>query len=204
MTTQMLPELRTSRLVLRVPAPDDAAALAAFVSGNREHLRLSEPERGDSYFTEAYWAAERAALPARVLAEELVPFIILPRSGGGDSGIIGRCTLSGISRGPFQAAFLGYGLSEEKVGQGFMREALEAVIGHAFDTLNLHRIMANYVPSNERSARLLAGLGFEREGYAREYLRLDGRWQDHVLTALRNDRWTPVDPGFDRARCNRG
>jgi ribosomal-protein-alanine N-acetyltransferase len=69
-----------------------------------------------------------------------------------------------------------------------MAEALQSVLGFAFGSLELHRVMANHVPGNDRSARLLERLGFEREGYAKAYLHLDGRWQDHVLTALTNDR----------------
>ena len=109
-----LPELQTDRLLLRVPGPADAAALTAFVSQNRAFLRSSEPERPNAYFTKPYWAAELSALPSRVLAEELVPFILTLRAGN-DIGIIGRCTFSGIARGPFQAAFLGYGLAEQHV-----------------------------------------------------------------------------------------
>ncbi|BBN52682.1 hypothetical protein TRE132_08070 [Pseudomonas chlororaphis subsp. aurantiaca] len=68
-----------------------------------------------------------------------------------------------------------------------MHEALQTAIGHMFDELKLHRIMANYIPDNQRSAALLERLGFEREGYARAYLQIAGRWQDHVLTARVND-----------------
>jgi ribosomal-protein-alanine N-acetyltransferase len=64
-----------------------------------------------------------------------------------------------------------------------MDEALAAGLDWAFGELGLHRVMANYLPRNERSGRLLARLGFEREGYAREYLKIAGRWEDHVLTA---------------------
>lgn len=55
----------------------------------------------------------------------------------------------------------------------------------------MHRIMANYMPHNQRSGALLARLGFEREGYAKDYLLIDGKWQDHVLTALTNKEWLP-------------
>jgi ribosomal-protein-alanine N-acetyltransferase len=85
---------------------------------------------------------------------------------------------------------LGYGLDREAVGNGLMEEALRAVIELGFDELNLHRLMANYMPTNTRSARLLRKLGFVVEGHARDYLRLAGAWQDHVLTALTNDRWS--------------
>lgn len=64
-----------------------------------------------------------------------------------------------------------------------MHEALEAGLAWAFGELDLHRVMANHLPRNQRSARLLQRLGFEREGYARDYLRIAGQWEDHVLTA---------------------
>lgn len=71
-------------------------------------------------------------------------------------------------------------------GKGYMSEAIRAVIRYAFEERKLHRIMANYMPGNERSARLLERLNFEREGVAREYLYIRDRWEDHVLTALTN------------------
>ena len=74
-----------------------------------------------------------------------------------------------------------------------MCEALTAAIKYVFEELNLHRIMANYMPANERSAKLLRRLGFTVEGYARDYLRLAGNWRDHILTALTNDSWKTVD-----------
>jgi ribosomal-protein-alanine N-acetyltransferase len=71
-----------------------------------------------------------------------------------------------------------------------MSEALTALIAYAFNDLRLHRIMANYMPSNERSARVLQRLGFQVEGYARDYLFLAGRWQDHIMTSLTNPSWS--------------
>jgi len=94
-------------------------------------------------------------------------------------------------RGAFQACHLGYALTESAQGQGLMHEVLTAAIAHVFDVMLLHRIMANYRPENERSARLLARLGFEREGKARAYLKINGVWADHVLTALINPADVP-------------
>jgi [ribosomal protein S5]-alanine N-acetyltransferase len=74
-----------------------------------------------------------------------------------------------------------------------MFEALTAAIAFAFDVLRLHRIMANYIPGNERSGKLLRRLGFNMEGYARDYLLIDGEWRDHILTALTNAKLTPED-----------
>ena len=97
--------------------------------------------------------------------------------------ILATFTFANVIRGAFQACHLGYGVAAHMQGQGLMREVLEAGIAWAFGELGLHRVMANYLPRNERSAKLLAQLGFEREGYARRYLQIAGVWEDHVLTA---------------------
>jgi ribosomal-protein-alanine N-acetyltransferase len=74
-------------------------------------------------------------------------------------------------------------------GKGLMFEALREAIRYVFVEKRLHRIMANYMPSNVRSANLLKKLGFVEEGYAKEYLLINGRWEDHILTALTNRGW---------------
>jgi len=98
--------------------------------------------------------------------------------------VIGTCNYTNVVRGVFQACHLGYQIARDHEGRGLMREALEALNAFAFDEMGLHRIMANYIPANERSGQLLTRLGFEREGYAKRYLYIAGQWQDHVLTAL--------------------
>jgi ribosomal-protein-alanine N-acetyltransferase len=95
--------------------------------------------------------------------------------------------LSAIARGPFQNTLLGYALDGDLQGQGLMQEGLSAVIAHAFsEEINLHRIQANVRPDNLRSLRVLERLGFEREGFARDYLYIHDKWHDHVMLALRN------------------
>lgn len=184
-----LPVLETERLLLRVPTPGDASAMAAFASDNRRHFDAWDPIRDESYFTTAHWRIALARTVESALAGTAIQFALFERTDV--SGVVlGQCTFSGIVRGPFQAAYLGYGLDHRAVGKGLMLEALHAAIGFCFDELNLHRIMANYMPANVRSAKLLRRLGFVPEGYARDYLFLAGDWQDHVLTALTNDRWS--------------
>jgi ribosomal-protein-alanine N-acetyltransferase len=112
--------------------------------------------------------------------------LLLFSSQGPANEIIGDVNVTNLIRGAFQAAYLGYELDRAHVGKGLMHEALLASIAHVFAHLNLHRLMANHVPSNERSGRLLRRLGFSVEGYARDYLLLDGVWKDHVLTSLLN------------------
>jgi ribosomal-protein-alanine N-acetyltransferase len=110
----------------------------------------------------------------------------LRRAGEPSGPFVGSASLSQIYLGPFRACYLGYQLDHAAVGQGLMHEALMRIIEYAFGERKLHRIMANYVPENERSARVLRRLGFVVEGYARDYLFIGGRFRDHVLTALTN------------------
>jgi len=183
-----LPEITTERLVLRVPVPEDAKAMLAFALDNREHFAPWDPARNDEYYTLERVRQDLAIGAEHVAAGAGLPFVFRDRTDPGGR-ILGQCRFSNIVRGVFHAAYLGYGLDHRAVGRGLMSEALRAAIGYCFDELNLHRIMANYVPGNVRSANVLKGLGFVVEGYARDYLLIAGRWQDHVLTALTNEHW---------------
>ncbi len=185
-----LPRLQTERLLLEVPRPNDAAALAAYCRENREHLAAWEPARDEAYFTAAHWTRELVALEAAVRRGQALSFVLRLRAEPAGP-IQGRCALTNVVRGPFQAAHLGFSLDHRAQGQGLMAEALVATIRHAFEAMGLHRIMAAYVPTNERSARLLRRLGFRTEGFARDYLLLADAWRDHVLTALVNPAWRP-------------
>ena len=105
-----------------------------------------------------------------------------------DEPMIGECNFTNIVRGPFQACHLGYSIDRRQQGRGLMQEALTAAIRFMFDEQKLHRVMASFRPENERSGQLLARLGFEREGLAKAYLKINGEWADHVLCALVNGR----------------
>jgi ribosomal-protein-alanine N-acetyltransferase len=95
--------------------------------------------------------------------------------------LVGGVTLNDIHRGIAQKGTLGYWIGQPYAGQGYMTEAAGLVCDFAFDTLRLHRIEASCLPRNEPSAKLLQRLGFEKEGYAKDYLRINGAWEDHVL-----------------------
>jgi ribosomal-protein-alanine N-acetyltransferase len=103
-----------------------------------------------------------------------------------DGELILDVGLSNVIRGAFQAAHLGYKIAEHHGGQGLMTEAVDSVIEHALGRLRLHRLMANYQPWNTASGRILKKLGFEEEGFAKNYLYIDGQWRDHILTAKTN------------------
>jgi ribosomal-protein-alanine N-acetyltransferase len=184
---QEVPLIETARLRLTIPEPDAAPRMLSFVEENRAHFApWSAPEPQD-YYTESYWRQRIASARSEFTQGQSMKLVLL-RKENPQGQIIGESNFSNIIRGPFQACFLGYRLDHRAVGQGLMQEALVAAIDYAFESLRLHRIMANYIPVNERSGRTLRRLGFTVEGYARDYLLIDGRWQDHILTALTNHK----------------
>jgi ribosomal-protein-alanine N-acetyltransferase len=117
-----------------------------------------------------------------------------------DTGeVIAAVNLSNFVRGYFQACYLGYAIAEKYERQGLMSEAVALALGFAFGPLALHRVMANHTPDNLRSGRLLLRLGFRVEGYAPRYLRIHGKWRDHVLTALTAEEHALRISGASRA-----
>ena len=148
---------------------------------------------------EPTWAADdlsRAAFRRRLRrhAEEMdrdetYPFLIFRT---GDDRLVGGLTLGQVRRGVAQAATLGYWMGARHAGQGLMGRAVRATMQFAFASLRLHRVEAACLPHNAASIRLLTRVGFQPEGRARAYLRIDGLWQDHLLFALlEGDRILP-------------
>src|SRR4051794_22687494 len=101
-----------------------------------------------------------------------------------DDRIVGLFELSGIVRGTFQNAYLGYWAGGPYAGQGYMGEGMELTLRFAFGELRLHRVEANIQPANDRSLRLAKRAGFKREGFSPRYLKIGGRWRDHERWAI--------------------
>ncbi|QJR81254.1 GNAT family N-acetyltransferase [Alteromonas pelagimontana] len=157
-------------------SPDNAEAISSFYKVNTEHLRPWEPRRNeDHHFVEAW--------KKRLASKSAFYFII-----ANNTEVLGICALTNIVRGPFQACNIGYAVSAPYEGKGLMQALCKQAINYAFDDLCLNRIMANYMPQNRRSEELLRKLGFVKEGFARKYLKINGQWEDHVLTSLVNGK----------------
>src|SRR4051794_34652746 len=101
-----------------------------------------------------------------------------------DDAIVGLFELSGIVRGGFQNAYLGYRAGGPYSGQGYMREGMQLTLRFAFNDLRLHRVEANIQPANRRSLALAKSTGFRREGFSPRYLKIGGRWRDHERWAI--------------------
>lgn len=173
--------ITTERLTLQAAHPAHSRALHTYLVANRTYLQPWEPLREDDFFEPGAITQRLNTMAEKTASGDALHLLILR-----DGDVIGTCNFTHIVRGAFQACHLGYALDESAQGQGLMCEALQAAIAHVFGPLKLHRIMANYRPENTRSERLLKRLGFEREGEARAYLKINGTWADHVLTSLIN------------------
>ena len=179
-------------MLLRLAREEDVPRIPECQSLNEAHLAPWSPTRPPGFLTPGYWRERVREAEAEWAAGTGLGLFLFERAQ--PEAVIGTAGLSQIARGAFQACYLGYGIGRAHEGRGLMSEALRLLIAHAFGPMNLHRIMANYMPRNTRSAALLARLGFEIEGEARAYLRIAGRWEDHVLTALTNPAWKAPAP----------
>jgi len=176
--------LKSSRLLIRHGQTEDISAILTYYAENARHLAPFEPLKPSQFYTRQYWEDELVQRLTDTKAERsLKLFIFLQRN---PQLMIGTLNFSNCVRGVFQSCTVGYSLGEAYQGQGYMSEALQAGIKHVFTHMRFHRIGANYLPHNQRSGRLLKRLGFVVEGYARDYLYINGQWQDHILTSLIN------------------
>lgn len=112
-----------------------------------------------------------------------------------DGAVVGSVEISRIARGNFQSAYLGYRIAAAERRRGYMTEALQLALRHAFRALKLHRVEANIEPGNEASIALVQRAGFTREGFSRRYLKHGGRWRDHERWALLREDWRPPRGG---------
>ncbi|ANJ28997.1 acetyltransferase [Agromyces aureus] len=166
-------------VIVRALAAGDGPALAAAYRRNREHLEPWEPERTESFFHTGTHEREVTALLDRMHAGTAIALVLVDGTTDG-AGIIGRMNLSDVVRGAFQNANLGYWIDGEYTGRGLATTAVGVAL-HAARRAGLHRVQAGTLVHNAASQTVLERNGFARIGLARRYLRIAGRWQDHVL-----------------------
>jgi ribosomal-protein-alanine N-acetyltransferase len=179
--------IETERLVLRTARHGDEPALAAFYSENRDHLKPFSPTFDEELFSVKGWRERIDATLAEYRSGRGLRLLLFPI--GEPHRAIGVANFTSITSFPSFMCNLGYSIAADQEAKGLMTEGLRAAISYVFTELGLHRIEANYMPRNDRSARVLAKLGFVIEGHAKEYLLIDGKWEDHVRTSLTNPAW---------------
>ena len=185
--------VETERLTLRPPIHSDFRAWTALRVKSRSYLTPWEPAWAKDHLTRkaftnrVYWAQRS------INGGSALPLFLVRRE---DDTLVGAITLDNIRRGPAQAGTLGYWTGAPFARQGYMREAIEAIVHQAFTRLDLSRIEAACLPENAASRGLLEKSGFKYEGVAQSYLQIDGRWRSHVLyAALRGDRRGRTEAG---------
>jgi len=171
---------------LRLPRNSDAEAFLGAVKASRKlHGAWVQPPQTPARF--AQFVRRFAGTAKRdPLAATHVGFLVCRCE---DDAIVGVFNLSEIVRGLFQSAYLGYYAFSPHAGVGYMAEGLQLTLGAAFGPLKLHRVEANIQPANRRSLALAREGGFVREGFSRRYVRVSGRWRDHVRMAILAEDW---------------
>jgi ribosomal-protein-alanine N-acetyltransferase len=175
------PAMRGTGLHLRTPRAEDFEAWAALREASRDFLKPWEPIWPADDLTRAAFRRRIKRYAREIEEDSAYPFFLVRES---DGALLGGLTLGMVRRGVSQATTLGYWMGQRHAGKGYMTSAVRLAAGYAFETLRLRRIEAACVPYNAPSMRLLERVGFQREGYARQYLCIDGVWQDHLLYAL--------------------
>lgn len=183
MKNPSLPLIKTKKLTLKLLEPSNADLMVNFRVENKQHLTPWEPLRPAEFFTAGFWEMQLRQAIQEFRVGHSVCLVIMDAD---ETEVYGVCNFTFIQKGTFLACHLGYALAKKHQQQGIMTEALKAGIDYMFNDMGLHRIMANYMPCNDRSARLLERLGFIVEGKAKDYLQINGRWEDHILTSLVN------------------
>ena len=183
----------TERMLMRPPVHADFRAWTALRRDSEAFLKPWEPAWAPDHLSRkaftnrVYWAGraigQGTALPLFLLRRE-------------DDVLLGAITLDNIRRGPAQDGTLGYWIGAPFARQGYMSEAIAALVHHAFTHLELSRLQAACLPENAASRAVLERCGFKYEGVAQSYLQIAGRWRNHVLYAnLRADRRGRTDAG---------
>lgn len=168
-------ELQGKNILIRNFTPDDAEELLQYYIRNEEHLKPFEPVRDSSFYT---YETQKEIL--------LESYRHLMTGVGSDLGIyiegklIGKAKISSIVYGVFKSGILGYSIDKEYEGKGYMKEAIHLVLNYAKEYLDLHRIEASVLTTNERSKGVLLACNFEEVGINKKYLYINGKWSDHI------------------------
>lgn len=166
------------RIYMRPPELRDWESWARLRAESREFLVPWEPTWPRDVLTQASYRQRIRRYDEESRNDRGYAFFVFRQE---DDAIVGGLNLTHVHRGVTQSCSLGYWVGERFARNGYMSDAVLAIVGHVFDELGLHRIEAACVPTNEASRRLLTKVGFMQEGYAREYLRINGEWRDHLL-----------------------
>lgn len=175
----------TERLVLKVIDINDVDVVVDYLIRNKNFLQEWEPIRNDEFTTEAFQQDLIEKDLQKIQDKDLLRLWIFKKEN--DKKIIGVIGFTNIIMGCFQSCNLGYKLDQEEINHGYITEAIQMGINIIFQDYGLHRIEANIMPKNTRSLRVVEKLGFNNEGLSKQYLMINGEWEDHIHMVLLNE-----------------
>ena len=181
---ETLPTIEGEGVTLRLPQMVEFEEWAALRTASRDFLTPWEPSWPADDLTRAAFRRRLKRYAEDWRTDQSYAFFIFRKQ---DNLLLGGLTLANVRRGVAQAGSIGYWLGMPFARNGYMTAAVKGVLPFCFETLRLHRIEAACIPTNTASIRLLERCGFLREGYARQYLCINGVWQDHLLFARLKD-----------------
>lgn len=175
------PVIQAEKVLLRPALGADYAQWAQLRSSSRAFLEPWEPTWPRDDLTKSSYRQRIRRYNKDMRDDYAYAFFVFCRRSG---KLVGGLTISNVRRSVAQTCSLGYWVGQSYANQGYMSAAVNAAVAFAFENLRLHRIEAACLPLNGASRKLLLRCGFLQEGYARKYLKINGRWQDHLLFAL--------------------
>ena len=179
--------LLTDRLVLKTIDENYAKPVLAYYSRNKDFLEQWEPFRTNTFYTIDYHIKQLVDDERKMEAGSQIRLWIFKQDDLEFTRIIGTLAFSNIVRGAFLSCHLGYKLDKDEINNGYITEALQKGIDFIFNESGLHRVEANIIPRNAKSLRVVEKLGFYNEGLALKYLKINGKWEDHIHMVRLNE-----------------
>lgn len=180
------PALHTVQLLIQQIDMVHAPLLLDYYSKNQKHLEPWEPERSSEYYSLNHFEQNTQKLLQLNDEGQAFNFVLLPKDS---NQVIGVCNFTKVTMEPEPKCFLGYSISEDYQGKGFMFEALTHTIHYVFKHTPVVKIEAACILLNQRSVNLLARLGFIRESYRKKYLQINGSLEDHIIYTLNQNSY---------------
>ncbi|MFN2490480.1 MAG: GNAT family N-acetyltransferase [Actinomycetota bacterium] len=181
----IVPALDTS-VYLRSLRLSDASSVLDLRLRNRDFFRPFEPLQSERHFTLPGQREEIERCIEDADRDRRYAFGVFARD---DNEIVGRIALSNVSRGAWQNATIGYYVDRWRSGRGYATDAVRLALRFAFEVARLHRVQGAALPDNIASIRVLEKAGFRREGVAKSYIEINGRWRDHEIFAITQEDW---------------
>lgn len=176
----------TERLLLEALDKSYAEMVVDYYLRNKSFLEEWEPVRSEEFYTKQYQEEQLDKALTDIINDNSLILWIFKKQD--DHRILGSIAFTNIVKGVFLSTYLGYKLDKDEINKGYITEAIQKGIEIMFNEYGLHRIEANIMPKNERSLRVAQKLGFYNEGVAYKYLKINGKWENHIHMCLLNDK----------------